>query len=85
MSELLKYSEVFGSDLGTAQGFEAKIIVELTATPKFHIARGFLYFYRLIELKNLEWASPIIAALKQEVRICGGCKQTVNPVAKMDR
>ena len=35
-----------------------------------------------------EWASPIVAVLKQDkqnVRICGDFKQTINPVAKLDR
>lgn len=104
LNELLeRYRSVFGSDLGAAKGFKAKIIVEPNATPKFLRARSIPYFYREkveIELEKLvadgtitpiehsEWAAPIVAVLKpdkQRVRICGDFKQTVNPVAKLDR
>ena len=91
LSELLdKYKRVFGSDLGTAKGFKAKIIVETNATPKLLRARSIPYFYREkieVELEKLvaegtltpvehsEWAAPIVAVLTG---------QTVNPVAKLE-
>ena len=104
LNELLeKHRAVFGSDLGTAKGFKAKIIVESSASPKFLRARSLPYFFRekveaeleklvadgtLEPVEHSEWAAPIVAVLKpdkQRVRICGDFKQTVNPVAQLDK
>ena len=54
LSELFdKYKRVFGSDLGTAKGFKAKIIVETNATPKFLRAHSISTGKRL----KLNWKS----------------------------
>ena len=94
---------MFDSDLGTAKGFKAKIIVDSSVSPKFLRARSIPYFYRekveaeldklvaegtIEPVEHSEWAAPIVAVLKpdkQRVRICGDFKQTVNPVAKLDK
>ncbi len=104
LNDLLeKHRAVFGSDLGTAKGFKAKIVVESNASPRFLRARSIPYFYRdmveteleklvsegtLEPVEHSDWATPIVAVLKpdkQRVRICGDFKQTVNPVAKLDK
>lgn len=100
---LEKHKAVLGSDLGTAKGFAAKIIVESEATPNFLRARSLPYFYgdkieneldklvaegTLSPVDHSDWAAPIVAVLKpdkQRVRICGDFKQTINPVAKLDK
>lgn len=98
-----KHKAVFEPGLGKVTEYEAKILLDPGATPKFCIARSVPYFYqervekeldRLVEggmlepVEHSEWASPIVAVLKQDkpsVRICGDFKQTVNPVSKLDK
>ena len=78
---LEKYKAVFEPGLGRVTGFEAKILVDQTATPKYCKARTVPYFYRekvekeldrLVEEGTLEpvefseWAAPIVAVLKQD-------------------
>ena len=64
------------------------------AVPYFYREKVEKELDRLVEEGTLEpvefseWAAPIVAVLKpdkQNVRICGDFKQTVNPVAKLDR
>lgn len=64
------------------------------AVPYFYHEKVEKELDRLVEEGTLEpvefseWAAPIVAVLKpdkQNVRICGDFKQTVNPVAKLDR
>ena len=63
------------------------------AVPYFYCDKVEKELDRLVEEGTLEpvefseWAAPIVAVLKpdkQNVRICGDFKQTVNPVAKLD-
>ena len=100
---LQKHRVVFERGLGRATGYEAKILINPDATPRFCKARTIPYFFRkkvekeldrlvdegtLEPVEHSEWAAPIVAVLKQDkqsVRICGDFKQTVNPVAKLDR
>ena len=64
------------------------------AVPYFYREKVEKELDRLVEEGTLEpvefseWAAPIVAVLKpdkQNVRMCGDFKQTVNPVAKLDR
>lgn len=82
LNELLeKHKMVFGTDLGTAKGFKAKILVEPNAPPKFLRARSLPYFYcekvesqldklvadgTLEPVEHSEWAAPIVAVLKAD-------------------
>ena len=86
-NELLeKHRVVFDSDLGTAKGFKAKIIVDSSVSPKFLRARSIPYFYRekveaeldklvaegtIEPVEHSEWATPIVAVLKPDKqRVC---------------
>ena len=99
---LEKHVSVFKPGLGKVSIFEAKILIDPNAQPRYFKARSIPYFYRdkverelerlvqegtLEPVEHSEWATPIVAVLKrdkQNVRICGDFKQTVNPVAKLD-
>lgn len=104
LKEILdKHKCVFEPGLGKVAGYEAKILLDPGASPRYCKARSVPYFYqekvekeldRLVEegtlepVEHSEWASPIVAVLKQDkqsVRICGDFKQTVNPASKLDR
>ena len=78
---LQKHSKVFEEGLGTLTGFQAKIVVDPSAQPKFCKARTVPYFLRdrvekelnrLVDEGTLEtvevsdWASPIISVLKPD-------------------
>ena len=82
LKEILdKHKAVFNPGLGKVTGYEAKILLDPGATPKFCKARSVPYFYqdkvekeldRLVEegtlepVEHSEWASPIVAVLKQD-------------------
>ena len=73
---LQKHSKVFEKGLGTLTGFQAKIVVDPSAQPKFCNAHIVPYFLRdntencLVDKGTLEtvkvskWASPIVSILK---------------------
>ena len=100
---LEKHSKVFSGGLGTLEGFKVKISIDPKARPKFCKARSVPYSLRekveeelsrlaqegtLEPIEHADWASPIVAILKQDkkhVQICGDFKQTLNPVSKLDR
>ena len=80
-SVLQKHKEVFQEGLGALQGYQAKIIIDLTATPRFHKARAVPCAYRELVEKELDrlvqegtlepvefadWASPIVPVLKKD-------------------
>ena len=80
-SVLQKHKVVFQEGLGALQGYQAKIIIDHTATPRFHKARAVPYAYRELVEKELDrlvqegtlepvefadWASPIVPVLKKD-------------------
>ena len=80
-SVLQRHKEVFQGGLGALQGYEAKIMVDLKATPRFHKARTVPYAYRELVEKELDrlvqegilepvefadWASLIVPVLKKD-------------------
>ena len=95
---LERHKVVFEEKLGKA--FEAKILVEPEAMPKFCKARSVpLAMCEKVEerltqegiLKPVEfssWSAPTVIVLKADessVRLCGDFHLTVNHVAKLDR
>ena len=83
---LEKHKAVFEPGLGKVTGYEAKILVDPEARPKYCKARTVPYFYqekvereldRLVEegtlepVEHSEWAAPIVAVLKPDKqRVC---------------
>ena len=80
-SVLQKHKVVFQEGLGALQGYQAKIIIDHTATPRFHKARAVPYAYRELVEKELDrlvqegtlepvefvdWTSPIVPVLKKD-------------------
>ena len=78
---LARYPAVFQDGLGTLQGYEAKILVEPGAAPRFNPARSVPYALRdkvdqelqrlqnegiLEPVETAEWAAPIVAVLKRD-------------------
>ena len=78
---LKRHSTVFNAELGTLKGYEAKLQVDPTATPRFYEARSVPYSLKDMiekELDRLEnegiikpiqfadWAAPIVPVLKSD-------------------
>ena len=78
---LQKHSKVFEEDLGILTGFQAKIVVDRSAQPKFckaHTVPNYLHdkvekeLNQLVDEGTLEtvevsdWASPIVSVLKPD-------------------
>lgn len=100
LSVLARFPGVFQEGLGTLKGFKARIYVDPDSPPKFNHARSVPFALRdkvdkelerlqkegtIESVQFAEWAAPIVAVLKQFVRICGDFSVTVNPVSKLDR
>ena len=81
MEVLEKHKAVFEPGLGRVTGYEAKILVDPEAHPKYCKARSVPYYYqemvdkeldRLVEegtlepVEHSEWAAPIVALLKSD-------------------
>ena len=80
-SVLEKHPDVFREGLGTLKGFEAKILVDPSAPPKYCKSRSVPYFLReklekeldrlvsegtLEQVQTSDWASPIVTVLKPD-------------------
>ena len=78
---LARYPVVFQEGLGTLQGYQAKILVEPGAVPRFNTARSVPYALRdkvdqelqrlqdqgiLEPVETAEWAAPIVVVLKKD-------------------
>ena len=78
---LKRHETVFQGGLGALQGYQARILVDSNATPRFTKARSVPYAYRGLVEKELdrlvsegilepvefaEWASPIVPVLKSD-------------------
>ena len=78
---LEKHPDVFREGLGTLKGFEAKILVDPSAPPKYCKSRSVPYFFReklekeldhlvsegtLEPVQTSDWASPIVTVLKPD-------------------
>ena len=89
LNTLLKnYQGVFQGGLGTLKDVKVKFIVPDESTPKFFKARNVPYALEpKVEMEQSKveyskWAAPIVPVVKTDgnVRICGDCKVTENPV-----
>ena len=85
---LSSHEAVFQGGLGALQGYQARILVEPDATPRFSKARSVSYAYRELVEKELdglvsegilepvefsEWASPIVPVLKSDKKSVRVC------------
>ena len=85
---LRSHEAVFQGGLGALQGYQARILVEPDATPRFSKARSVPYAYRELVEKELdrlvsegilepvefsEWASPIVPVLKSDKKSVRVC------------
>ena len=83
---LKRHSTIFNAELGTLKGYEAKLQMDPTATPRFYKARSVPYSLKDMiekELDRLEnegiiepvqfadWAAPIVPFSKTTESLCG--------------
>ena len=96
-----KHEAVFKDELGTFQGFKARLECKPGTKPKFMKARPVPYALRekveeeldklerqgvLRKINHSDWAAPIVVVPKKNgVRICGDYKVTCNPVLEVDK
>lgn len=98
---LQKYPSIFQTDIGKITGIQAKLHVRENARPVYAKARKVPFAIMekveqelsnlvsegvLIQVKNSDWATPIVPVLKStgRIRICGDFKITLNPALITD-
>ena len=93
---MTEFADMFKDELGILKGIEAVVIVQESASPRFHKPRPVQFALRekvekqldkqvkegeIILIDKSEWATPTVVVSKNgEIRICGDFKVSINLV-----